>query len=100
MNNRETFLISITISEFGNLSKFYRRYCKGNREIFVEQIEFKGTDEQHNSGYMIDEIICTERELKDKVKSYIYSNCLIGESFDVRREGSKKSILTESDIRK
>jgi len=96
----ETFEIKITASEFGNLAKFYKRFAKGNRLIEIESIEFEGTPDQHNTAILTDNIVCTENELKEKVKQYISKNSLQGESFDVYRinKGKRVSILDEDDL--
>ena len=94
----KTFIISITISEFGNLAKFYKTYAKGNIIIEVEGVEFEGTDEQHNTGIMTDKIVCKENKLKEKIKSFIYKNGLFGECFSIKEEGNKKVIMTEDDL--
>ncbi len=94
----KTFVIAITISEFGTLAKFYKTYAKKNREIIVEQVEFKGTSEQHVTGIMMDEIVCKRSELKDKVMAFIDKNSLYQECFNVTEEGKKKVILTETDF--
>ena len=94
----KTFVIKITIAQFGTLAKFYKTYAKKNREIIVEQVDDKDTDEQHVSGIMIDEIICKRSELKDKVMAFIDKNSLYQECFDVNEEGKKKSILSETDL--
>lgn len=93
-----TFKIAITISEFGNLAKFYKTYAKGNREIIVEQIEFEGSNEQHNSGLMIDSIVCTRENLLVEVTKFVDKNFLRGESFNITEEGDKKVIMTEMDL--
>ena len=95
---KETFKIGITISEFGNLKKFYKTFAKGNRIIEVGQVEFEGTDEQHNSGIMTDTIICDPNNLENAVRNFVVKNGLEQECFSVRKEGSEKVILTEEGI--
>lgn len=95
---KEVFTIGITISEFGNLAKFYKTFAKKNRIIIVENVEFEGTSEQHNTGIMQDKIVCKLSELKEKVKDYVYKNSLEQESFNICREDSKKVIMTEDDL--
>ena len=100
-----TFIISITISEFGNLAKFYKTYAKGNREIIVDGIEYEGTDEQHNTGLLIDKLVCTVEDKKNfhsvltaKVKEFLDKNSLHQECFAITLEGSKKVLFTEEDF--
>lgn len=97
---KKTFKIAITISEFGNLAKFYKTFSKGNREIIVEQIEFEDTDEQHNTGILTDSIVCTRKNLLVEVKKFIDKNFLWGECFSITEKGSKKVIATEDDLTK
>lgn len=93
----QNFKISITISEFGNLAKFYKTYAKGNREIIVENIEFEGTDEQHNTGLLIETITCKPSKLKEQVKKFVNKNYLEQESFSVKNEKGKE-IMQEKDL--
>ncbi len=99
-NIKKTFKIAITISEFGNLAKFYKTYAKGNREIIVEQIEFEGSPDQHNTGLMTDIIVCKRENLIAEVKKFIAKTFLWGESFNITEEGKKKVIMTEVDLPK
>lgn len=92
------YKIAITISEFGNLAKFYKTYAKKNRIITVENVEFEGTSEQHNTGILEDSIVCEKSELKEKVKEFIHKNSLYQECFSIREEGKKKVIMTETDL--
>lgn len=94
----KVFRIHITISQFGTLAKFYKTYAKKNREIIVEQIDFRDTDEQHVSGLMMDEIVCKPSQLKDKVEDFIHKNSLEQECFSIYSGNSKKEILTEDDF--
>ena len=100
-----TFLITITCSEFGNLQKFYKTYAKGNREIIIEGIEYEGTDEQHNTGLIIDKFTFKVKasnnyypELQKSVENFLDKNSLHGECFSIIKEGSKKVLFTEDDF--
>jgi hypothetical protein len=100
-----TFLIAITCSEFGNLQKFYKTYAKGNREIIIEGIEYEGTDEQHNTGLIIDKFTFKVRkdnnyypDLQKAVEDFLDKNNLHQECFSITREGSKKVLFTEDDF--
>lgn len=95
---KQIYKITITISCFGNLEKFYKTFAKGNKEIVLENIEFKGQPDQHNTGFMKDTIICSAHNLKKEVKKFIDKNSLKGEFFYVTKKGSKKVLLTEEDL--
>jgi len=92
------YIISITISGFGNLAKFYKTYSKGNRVIEVENVEHENTKDQHNTGIMIESIICSKEKLHTKVTKFVDKNYLRGECFSVREKGKKKVIMTEEDF--
>jgi len=93
----QNFKISITISEFGNLAKFYKTYAKGNREIVVENIEFEGEDEQHNTGSLIETITCKPSQLKYKVQNFVNDNHLNQECFSVKNNKGKE-VMQEGDL--
>lgn len=99
------FKIAITCSEFGNLAKFYKRFAKGNREIQVEQIEFEGHPDQHNTGILVDKFTFPVRAdknyypvLQEAVENFLDKNNLHGESFNITQEGGKKVLFTEDDF--
>jgi len=93
----QNFKILITISEFGNLAKFYKTYAKGNREIIVENIEFEGTDEQHNTGLLEETITCKPSELKEKIQEFVNKNSFRQECFSVTNEKGKE-VMQEGDL--
>jgi len=95
---KQIYKIAITIAEFGSLAKFYKTYAKGNREIVVENVEYEGHPDQHNTGIMKDTIICSAHKLKREVKKFIDKNSLQGEFFSITKKGSKKVLLTEDDL--
>lgn len=93
----EKFKISITVSEFGNLAKFYKTYAKGNRQIIVEDIEMEGEEDQHNTGLLIDTIVCYPTLLKEKVQKYVVDNSLQQECFSVTNSKGKE-VMQEKDL--
>ena len=95
---KKTFKIAITISEFGNLAKLYKTFAKGNRLIEVENIEFEGSADQHNTGIMTDTIVCLPENLLVEATKFVDKNFLRGESFNITEDGKKKVIMTEMDF--
>jgi hypothetical protein len=102
---KQTYIISITIGCFGNLKTFYKTFAKGNREVILENIEFKGSPDQHNTGILKEELVCSIKEgqsehkaLQSKVENFLDKNNLHGEFFSIRKEGSKKVLFTEDDF--
>lgn len=98
LKRKKTFKIAITISEFGNLAKFYKTYAKNNRLIEINEIEFEGTEDQHNAGIMTDTIVCTKENLLVEVTKFVDKNFLRGECFNITEDGKKKTIMTEADF--
>ena len=97
--------IAITISEFGSLKKFYKTFAKGNREIIVENIEFEGHPDQHNSGVLREKFELRVKnkkkiypELSAHVENFLDKNNLHGECFSIRDLDTNKELFTEDDF--
>jgi hypothetical protein len=102
---KKKYTIAITISVLGNLAKFYKTYAKDNREIILENIEFKGKPDQHNTGILKQEIVCTIKKgqteyqaLQAEVEDFLDKNELHGEFFSIYKVGRKKELFTEDDF--
>jgi hypothetical protein len=94
---KQTYIIAITISCFGNLKNFYKTFAKGNREVILESIEFEGEPDQHNTGILKEKFVCTQSELKNRIRKYIDENSFRGESFSIKNEKGKE-VMTEDNM--
>lgn len=102
---KQTYIISITIGCFGNLKNFYKTFAKGNREVILENIEYEGEPDQHNTGILKEKFTCTinkgqseHKALQSRVENFLDKSNLHGEFFSIRKEGSKKVLFTEEDF--
>jgi hypothetical protein len=94
--------IRITFSEFGKLSKVYKKFAKDNRKVIIEIIEYEDTEEQHNSGLLIDTIKCIDNSigtLRKMVSKYISDNSLHQECFGIYDKNDlNKELYTENTL--
>ena len=91
------YTLTITASCFGNREIFYKNFAKNNRYVYVENVEFENTNEQHNSGYIIEDF--ETDNLKLFMMNYFKNNENLSiEYFSVREKGQDTVILTEEDL--
>lgn len=91
------YTLTITASCFGSIETFYKMFAKDNRYLYIEDVEFENTNEQHNSGYIIEDFETDNLELF--MINYLKNNeNLLIEYFSVREKGQDMVILTEDDL--
>lgn len=87
MTKGKQFIVQCTVACFGTLEKFYKEFAKGNRRVFLEDIEFEGEeefdkDEQHNTG-IIRETLTVENDIVSTLRNWINLNNLERECFGI-----------------
>lgn len=98
MDGNMEYTLSITASCNGTREEFYLEFSKDNREVVIGNVCFEGGQDQHNSGYIVEDFE-TEYPLKDYMKRYLeINNNLAIEYFSIREKGRDKVIFTEEDM--
>ena len=83
------YTITITASCYGTREEFYSEFSRGNREVIIENTDFEGEEEQHNSGYIVEDFE-TDKSLKDFMKNYFLENLYLEiEYFSIREREVK-----------